>query len=1826
LIFIDGRTTFTQGAKFDSLTVGSIENTTFEASKLLLRTGNQEFTDTPTFSAVHFHDLKAERINNVDLTIIDKSYNYKDNRLGFVEPLTVSHLEVTGNVEANIGILDGKGNVIKHIDLHEIDDYALRKNGTRQLIKLPHHYAKLVANRVIDNNQTINKKQWPEEFVGIRSEQSHPNLNHSTNIYLGDAEFSMLTVESKIVDNQDKAEILVDTGALDIALLNSPNTFTGHKTIKNISLQKNSEVTSQTVFGMNMTTLNSYVSNAEIPFTAPLTLSSDQFQLNGTVSLGELSLGPNGAIYTINEINQPVLSNLSTLYSDGIRRNVSALPDLVSSMSNAVFENDFSVKTLNGLSPKNDYLQLSGASPRSLSNVRFMNEVKFTKDIAQFDNSTVKTCRAHISKAPFCKIEANGDCCRKNSAELCQCEIKKGECVVKSDVHNLEVCNEIVLHELTYVHKGSLKVTGDTTLAKNVEFLGGFSAKKLSVKTEDCSLNGIKCDRIASRIHPEIFTAGINKFGNTIASLDDIAISQTLIVGTKINTVDVDHMFSDTLLINGSAASLPQALTLQNRAEVDKFTSNGVNIGDTPVDDLLNRNNHVVNQANSNPTTICGKLRFKKSLDTKLVKSSEIDSVDTANFFSNFWTKKEQNITGDITVKNADFKDKLLANKKDSSLSTINMVDLVNLNNDAVRIDDSQITLKDVHFNVAHMLHGSGLSVKNQFLGLDTSKIVAKENADTVVVNGDKTFKNPVLVDGNVELSESTWKNAGGNSIVNIDKFIEFQDNSSFSKVEFKKNLKLTHELTASTVNRESLTSLRDTKVFANANNTLAFDIAFSQVKAQDKIVTNPGFKINNKDLDYWKANYVSLSKNNTITGQHKFSAGLKVEGILQATHIHHKNAKNKEQLIQTDGLSINLAELNRRALFKDEPHTNILNTLKIPTATVNGDVITDLVNNVDLAETALDYVSSKTMVNVSLDGNLEAAAVNTNVMEFPVKGTNDQSYLGVEVSADVMTVTISSAESNAVLKSSDDVAFSGKKTFSGTATVANLTANRMQDFEVGTCTTPTILLTDSCNNQAQVIKGDVSFGANVDVTNLVIKTMTVNNKSLTTLGDKAVLKSETGEIVFTGRKTIQQLDISGSSNVTLNDKVFDLQVDKIVESALQSVTLPNQPTNLSSVVRQISSESYEVPSTFVYSAIQVPSEGDYKLHPLAPGPNPTSFRVLGFSAADGVRVYNLPTDMTQTSSELTHAFEQRSYKIATDEVRSYTQTNGDVVVAANFRSKHRGKNVMCLGTFFVSDSKARQLKCIAKRSSDPKNVPDPLKPYAFTTVQLGAFPGIAMVEKNWGGNDKSSLALKLEDGVTDWLALENKIWFNDTGINLRIESSRTPEDIGFTSAPTILAVGSRDKGELHIIKGTSRQDLAYVQKMRVQFGTLFKLISWNDETYIAMIAPERDDNRLVIAKFESNQFKLFQMLVVEKPMDLSWYIHNGHLFVRVLFGDHIKSRVKSFKLKGTMFEESPDSQIQLSGVESYTEFCRSCNTPEAQMIVTTGSATTSRLNQFRGVPVNSVHRFMYKDNEVAKYRQEYKNKDPAIPKFYTMDCHNMVGWYAKKLHETNDLPVGGFTYQDAGSMLLQLMPRRYVHYRTMDCDDEIKNFLDDPKFKDLLDKPLPNGVANLYPYTNNGRDLNNFLGFVHIYQEADGVFYTFTGLSLNNSFVSKDAVHAISFHASCELNDGTTYNAESFHYNSTNSSPNKPFAKNSGDHLQQCAVYHDVDAGLSNRLKSLDNKSVAGAVVIHKRDSSKPFEKPVDSAASRLGCGYIKHPEQAKFQYTQDHGDTFAF
>ena len=118
----------------------------------------------------------------------------------------------------------------------------------------------------------------------------------------------------------------------------------------------------------------------------------------------------------------------------------------------------------------------------------------------------------------------------------------------------------------------------------------------------------------------------------------------------------------------------------------------------------------------------------------------------------------------------------------------------------------------------------------------------------------------------------------------------------------------------------------------------------------------------------------------------------------------------------------------------------------------------------------------------------------------------------------------------------------------------------------------------------------------------------------------------------------------------------------------------------------------------------------------------------------------------------------------------------------------------MCLGTFVVSDSKATKKKCLKTRNQDPKEgAKDPLKPYAFTTVQLGEYPGFAVAEKNWGDDSQSVLSLKLDgDGVNNWMANKNKIWFNDTGINLRIESSRTPEDVGSSSATTILAVGSR--------------------------------------------------------------------------------------------------------------------------------------------------------------------------------------------------------------------------------------------------------------------------------------------------------------------------------------------------------------------------------------------------------------------------------------------------
>ena len=48
---------------------------------------------------------------------------------------------------------------------------------------------------------------------------------------------------------------------------------------------------------------------------------------------------------------------------------------------------------------------------------------------------------------------------------------------------------------------------------------------------------------------------------------------------------------------------------------------------------------------------------------------------------------------------------------------------------------------------------------------------------------------------------------------------------------------------------------------------------------------------------------------------------------------------------------------------------------------------------------------------------------------------------------------------------------------------------------------------------------------------------------------------------------------------------------------------------------------------------------------------------------------------------------------------------------------------------------------------------------------------------------------------------------------------------------------------------------------------------------------------------------------------------------------------------------------------------------------------------------------YRVQDNEVAKYREEYKNKDPAIPKFYTMvrNYHILCTLYHRVVHYSTE-------------------------------------------------------------------------------------------------------------------------------------------------------------------------------------------------------------------------------
>jgi len=1793
LVVINGKTTFTDGATFSTLDVENLDTTPLDLSKLLLRRTNQDFTDAATFSGVHFTNLEASTMNNLDLTIMDESVNYGET-LVFDKPLSASKIEIVGNVETSIGVTDAQGTLLEEIDLHKLDETSMKKTGP-QLVKISHKYDTIVASKIVDNSATVNQKAWPENFVGIKTEQAHEALTHTSNMILGDVDISNLDVTGKIVDAQDSAEINVEvSGELDIALLNAPNTIAGAKTIKEIHLYKNSDVSSKKVMGLNMDTLNSYVSEGTIPFNDAKTL--DNFKLTGEVTMEKLV--SNGAIHTeCGEATGCVRNDLSTTYNNGIRRNTATLPNIISEFSNAIFDADVSVTTIDGVSPADAYVRLEGANPRELTELVFKDEVKFAQDIGQEEAGTINTCKAHLNNAPLCSLDGNGLCCNTDGT-ACQCELSGDLCVVKSGVNDHDLCQSIVENDIRYVYDSSLKVTGPITIGKSINFIGGFSADTLTVTQKDnCHINGVNCANIASTRHAETFTND-NEFGNSISSLEDIMVQDSLTVANQISTVNIDDMYANTLLIDGSATKLENKITFEKAPTITKLTTNNANIGSTPVTDLLDRTNHVLNQAGV--TNVCSKLTFNEQLTTNKIASSTIDGVDTNNFLTNFWTKNEQTITGSITVAgNADFENKLVGTV---GTTTINKVDIMTLDSDAIRLSHN-VDLNNVQFTDLELKNERGLTVSNKFLGLDTGDMVLKKNDAEVVISGAKTFMNSVKVEGDVTLTGKTWQNKDTSSSVNFDKFVSFQDDATFDKVEFQQDLTLATEPTVTTVNGESLADLKANKVFVNQENALGFDLDFSDVQVSGVVNTKDAFKINSKNLEYWKANYMSLSKENTVTAKHTFSAGMAVEGTLDAGRLV-TFADTIEKPVITDGKSLKLLDMSQTALMRNTTYTDIANELVVVNLVVDGNLMTENLNGVDMSVDALNYVTGKTMsVSTQFTGDLDAADVTNDLLEFPLVGA-DQTFDGVVLANNKLTVTPTQSNVNAVKKADAQVTFSASKTFSGTTSISDLTATNVQSVAIGTCAASNILLTTACDQQTQTITGALAFNSDVSVsTDLKITDKIVNSVNLDTLAAKYVSKSATGEIEITGVKTIQELDISASTGVTLGDTVFDLDVESLVEEALLTANMDYSDNTVSNpdlvdVVSKISKTSTNMPSNYVYTSLQAIQGTPAQLFSAMSSSASHDINVIGLNGGK-LEAYGIATNVYSTKSSLAPIL-----SISNDELSM--QAGAAEIGLVNFQSSQDYKIVVVSNMIYNLDIFNSFNSDITTGSGS-----------FLTALVIGSDGILNAIQTSQVGTVKSMTTVRIGDKACI-VVLTTKVhimcwWSTSFGASEIIQDQEYSAVDAYPTAndqaqsDESFLVLTNPSGKVAFFKSVNGGAFSKMSEMDVVTGSLVRVARFSEDLVVAaLITPNKKDG-VVISKLNraENKFEYFQELDVAEPMDVAWFMNNGDPHLRILHGEMHNSKLSNAKYLGQKFGQVT-SFLQLSGVNSFEEMCPTCDDNKNQMVVTSGP---SELQSFYNIPVNAVHRLMYKENGVDAYRAQYQNEVAPVPKILPLTCHTMVAAYIKKLYDTNLMPVDGFDLENVGAMFLKLMPRSYIHYRPIDFSTNVNNVLSNDQFEELLAKSPPNGVANLYRYLPDGRRAfgdNDYMGSVLVYQEVDGVLYAFSRLKKTST---TSGAKAISFHTECKNGQPLSFNVFA-----AGGEHDPQVQSLNAEASEQCSMYHDVDNGLSSKLKTLDNKSVAGVVVVH---AGATTDTDWES------CGYIKNPEQAKLQFLQDHDAT---
>jgi len=1802
----------------------SVNDNVFSASTVLLRSGDQTLGTVVFNSHVTAGDLDVDTINGVDLTITKDSVLIGDE-IKFGEEITVNGtLTINGKVTRSDLVI----NTVDGDQVVDIDDLLIRhmRKSVENIVKVEHHYVD--AKGDLTSNEF---SHWPTDYVDSNSgELTFTNITFE-NIIVN--ETGAVEVAAKLMDRDDgyTISVLNAEGDLPFVSLESsddPILITSSKDLTTLNIEADSTM-SGTLQGFDLADIKEYSESGQKINTDNYEFTSSELKINGDTEIKNLKLV--GLLKTKCS-ESCITNNVEQVYNEAIKLNTTQIDNANLHFMKMSFNQDVSVNDINDIDPENHFIELEGDNAKTLSGVNFHGEITFDENLMQSTSvHNVSACQLNQARRVLCNQ------CPEVTSESDKCEKIDGECVIKLGEEDSSLCATIVTHKLDHMWGHYKK--------ENIIFHGGVEADNIQVNSLNCEINDVICTNIANRKMQERFT-GNNLFYTTTILKQDVSITNLTVEG-KVNLVDIDNLYVDTLFFDSTDAATVNNMQIRGpNFFVQDFTSNDISIGTTSSDDIKNRDNHVLNEEAE--VVIKGHLNFNNltvfKFDADTIED-ETSTVDMTKFFNNKITSKVgQVLTGKITVDN-DLTIHGHISKVSESQPKIDGLDLEILDQRVVRVNDS-INLNNVDFEHVTFLNVHGVDVAGTFLGVDYPADVVTKTADNIQITGEKTFTHK-LIAKNLALNDGSWKESTEDATpINLEKLFDFLSTDTLDIVKFMNTLTFDNEPSVNQVNGADLTDIIDNIWLKNVPATINFPFEVDSVSV-DSLTQSSGyveFKVSGKSLNLTdiKENGLSLTKDQSSYITLRFDHGLDIRGTLVAPTVTLRDDVLDKHLTVDGNIEVDIVDLVGLAVYKNKavaiPMKLIIENVAATVVNMAEDILT---NNVDLSKDAFTYKDGdvKTITNfVALTGDLNSDEFETNgLLQFNsdnLVSFGPLSHTGIEFDppTGVISLTVADMIANAVDNTLDDSSteqVSGAKTFSGGFEGTEVTFGKLNNLNIGDCSNPNILLTESCSGTPQVVTGTYSL-ANANFVDLQLTTL--NGENFDDLEETFIYFEEAGDIVFSGQNTFSnglEVDYSG---LTL-EHVYGLKMSELLSKNLSDFDMNYKPgvpdENVTELIEYIKTESEDIEARFLYaSEIEWKDNRDDKclIFSLLHYDSENPIQLLGI---DKINATNVLVNLYQPSTK------DFSLKCQANKLKWVKQFNAVPTASALDTTPTRVVSLPVNNTqVIVVLTGIKMLNSAGQLQSDLLPV-NPGSQIGFGFISVHSIQvsedGIKMTiqqslttdstiedVKSIHVGDKKCIVLCRGSLGVDILCLKE-----NEDDEIRFDQFQRITDIECFSLSTTPEVGNENKDglsfisvytaklgqEVSILKlKDDKTKFESVLKASVSPLTRVQLFSYKDgdeDIVLLTLLPDKPQKSHNIFKFDlsSNNFTLYETLDDVSVVDLQ-------------FAFDAKDKLKMYILRSCNMKEKCVSVLQTYLSRRYTRF----STVDAlesirvshnanRFTIATHSPTKKKYAITRGnfVQHSSLHNYIYEWTNETELRKEFNDNTVPPPQFITLDCNKMVRDYLKELYQEPN-----YHLQEVSDFFLNVMPRGHVQFEPTDFTQTTSDYLTDPTFEKLLQPRAPVAAANMYSYNDDQErilfDDTTYVGTYLVYKGVDRVLYLYSRL-VNDT--DENNYRAVSFWTDCT----DVENAEEILYEQYADVPPAVTADSDNITEYQCSMVHDVDANFCTKLKELDNKATAGAIVVH---TGKTKDTP------RFACGYLKKPVTAKLQFYRDHDEEF--